>query len=266
MFNRALIDADSIPWRIAPVVENESETFVIDFTHEYMLTLFEDTKAESNILVFSWENRNEIFRKMLWEPYKKDRPTAKPRHFQLVTDNLKGTYGCTSRKYMEADDLLVVMKGEDDVLVTLDKDLLQVPGAYMNLRDRGINIIDEEQATRFFWTQMLCGDNIDNVRGLTQRQVGTANSDRFIGESGAKKIIDKVDINDLEEFVRDLYPDLNHFNLNFNLLRMWRKPYELYIDGGVMAIDTQEKFLEELAKLKKMFEELAGRKPDEEKG
>lgn len=251
-------------WRIAPVVEEDTEQVAIDFTHEYMQSLFADTRAESNVLVFSWANRDEIYRKMLWEPYKKGRPTKKPKHFELVTKVIKETYGFVSEKYMEADDLLVVLKGVDDVIVTLDKDLLQVPGAYINLRDRGINYIDEEQAEVAFWTQMLCGDSIDNVRGLTQRQVGTANSDRFVGETTAKKIIDKVDINDLKEFVQDLYPNPHHFDLNFNLLRMWRKPYELYKNGGIMAIETEEEFLKELKELKKLFEELAGRNTEPE--
>lgn len=264
MFNTAWIDADILPWRIAPVLENESETFVVDFSHEYMETLFNDTKAETNVLVFSWENRDEIYRKLLWNPYKKGRSTKKPRHFNLVTQILKDTYGSYSQKYMEADDLLIISRGPNDVIVTMDKDLNQEEGAIINLRDRGVSIIDTEEAQRCFWTQMICGDSIDNIRGLTQKEVGTANSDRFVGDTTARKIIDKVDIDDLEEFVQTLYPDPDHFNLNFNLLRLWRKPFELYKDGGIMPIQTEEEFIQTLEELRELFAELAGRNPEVE--
>jgi len=74
----------------------------------------------------------------------------------------------------EADDLLARHQTEDTVLVSLDKDLLQVPGKHYNwVREEKV-LMTEETALRNLWCQVLAGDNTDNVPGIYRCGVVTA--------------------------------------------------------------------------------------------
>lgn len=106
----------------------------------------------------------------------------------------------------EADDLIkdrAVELGVDKyVICTVDKDLKQIPGIHFDyyrprLTDsdgkpmfdqwgnrmlapcRGLSIVTEEEADRFFWTQMLTGDSTDNIKGIPG-----------IGPKKAEKLLD----------------------------------------------------------------------------
>lgn len=94
------------------------------------------------------------------------------------------------RDWLEADDILATMlteMGEEAVVVTVDKDLLQVPGQHFNPKvyanaQKAIKngasaqeafrthpahrfVTVEEAATNFMY-QMLIGDGMDNIRGV----------------------------------------------------------------------------------------------------
>lgn len=125
----------------------------------------------------------------------------------------------------EADDLIkdrAVEIGEEDcVILSIDKDLKQIPGIHFDyyrpiLKNsdgsrqldengfrkvapcRGLDIVTKDQAELFFWTQMLMGDTGDDIKGVPG-----------IGKVKAGKILKSEP--DLESKVIDTY--VNYFGV-----------------------------------------------------
>ena len=109
-------------------------------------------------------------------------------------------------EFWEADDLVkdrAMELGEGSCIIcSIDKDLKQIPGYHFDyyrpiLKDengelqldengnrkiapcRGLDIVTDEQAAKFFWTQMLMGDSGDNIKGIPR-----------VGKVKAAKIIE----------------------------------------------------------------------------
>ena len=72
---------------------------------------------------------------------------------------------------IEADDLLGIWAtdlGGEGVIVTVDKDLDQIPGPHYNPRRNQLYHVSEQEAADFFLLQMLTGDPMDNIPGVMQ--------------------------------------------------------------------------------------------------
>lgn len=116
------------------------------------------------------------------EPYKGNRShVQKPKYLKDVENYLIKEYGATIADNIEADDEIgshLSDEGDGAVSVSIDKDLLQVPGWHYNWVNDRIQRVSPRDGDYFFYTQMLVGDVTDNIPGLP----GT-------GEKGAKKIL-----------------------------------------------------------------------------
>jgi len=72
----------------------------------------------------------------------------------------------------EADDMLNIWSvectdaGDEFVICTIDKDLDTIPGPHYNIKHGKFYEVSREQATRFYWQQVLSGDPTDNIPGL----------------------------------------------------------------------------------------------------
>lgn len=77
------------------------------------------------------------------------------------------------------------------VIVTQDKDLKMVPGWNYNPIKDELVWITEEQGMKWFWTQMLIGDTVDNIKGV-----------HGLGPKKAEKILSGCDtFNDMRRAV-----------------------------------------------------------------
>lgn len=120
-------------------------------------------------------------------PYKGNRDSShKPKYYKEITAYLIDVWKAEVIHGREADDALgcAQMEAEQDttVIVSIDKDLDNVPGHHYNWRKKEAYYVDEEQADVNFWTQVLTGDTTDNIPGLPK-----------IGPVRAKAIIDGTD-------------------------------------------------------------------------
>ena len=105
-------------------------------------------------------------------------------HFNSVTD-----------PNIEADDTMGIIQtatDEDSVIVTVDKDLLQIPGKMYNPVKDTHHVTTPEEGWHLFLTQWLTGDSTDGYPGL-----------KGIGPKKAKKIITEAD--DPVRAIVDLY-------------------------------------------------------------
>lgn len=111
-------------------------------------------------------------------PYKGHRKDAeKPIHLDAIRQYMIDEFDAQLQVGQEADDALAigaVQHGHG--IATIDKDLDGVPGWHYNWNKDTTYYVTEEEADRFFYTQMLTGDATDNIPGLKKRtgKVATA--------------------------------------------------------------------------------------------
>lgn len=115
----------------------------------------------------------ENFRKDLYEPYKGDRPSERPPLLDELKDYLKATYDTQSIYMLEADDVLGILAtepqdAEDRIIVSIDKDLEQIPGKLFNPSkwEDGVKTVTRAQGDWKFYTQWCTGDSTDNYPGI----------------------------------------------------------------------------------------------------
>lgn len=173
--------------------------------------------------------RNSV-RKKLDPSYKSHR---KPNKWvnKVRRHLLEANFAITSDEY-EADDLIydrAMQLGDEHCLIlTMDKDLKQIPGIHFDYYRptivdedgnkqkqpcRGLDIVSPDQAKRFFWYQMLTGDHGDYIKGVPG-----------IGPKRAEKLLSDTEIAMLKSKVMSVYFNkfngLNEFINNYYLLKL----------------------------------------------
>jgi len=180
----ALIDADSILYQAALMGETECDgeklqlldiSYVIANCDERLEEIVEAAGAERAYVCLS-DRTN--FRHRILPSYKGNRkPSARP----LLLDQLRahyaeneGVHPAMLIKDLEADDVCGILagtfqaQGYETVIVSGDKDLLQIPGLVLSRKDgRWVwTEVTEESGTRWHYYQMLAGDPVDGYTGL----------------------------------------------------------------------------------------------------
>lgn len=169
-----LLEQEYLPYALAntkSVIEDVANIFSKDF---------------SLYLTGSGNYRERI---SLLLPYKGNRdPNHKPKYYRDVQQYLREQWGADVVHGREADDAIgchqwqAWMEGRDDtVIVSIDKDLDNIPGYHYNWRKKEFYYIDLPTADRKFWTQVLTGDRTDNIGGI-----------HGIGDAKAAKILSEV--------------------------------------------------------------------------
>lgn len=157
------------------------------------------------------------FRKKIYPEYKMNRKAPRPIHYEALREYLLTNWNAKLVSCIEADDAIGIdataYEG-DCVIVSIDKDLKQIPGRHYNFVKEEFCTVTREQGIRFFYTQMLTGDTADNIKGIAG-----------IGPKKAEKIISQGS-NEQEWFdiVREEYGN----------------DYEMYINGAALWILTEE--------------------------
>lgn len=125
----------------------------------------------------------------------------KPRYYPEVKAHLMSHYGAKPVDGMEADDMMGramhygVRTGKNVVSANVDKDVRGCIG-YMYDYEKGLYYkIDELEADRFFFHQLLMGDSTDNIAGV-DRPLGEEIRKRYnirkskgIGKVTAEKLV-----------------------------------------------------------------------------
>lgn len=93
----------------------------------------------------------------------------------------------------EADDLIAKAACKFDyrcVVASIDKDMLQLPCWHYNIVNRSWTNVSDFDAMLFFYTQMLTGDAVDNIKGVTG--VGPKIAARVLSGAKTEKDMYKV--------------------------------------------------------------------------
>jgi len=156
----------------------------------------------SKIVIALSCNRSDNFRKKEWPNYKSNRiDSYVPEYLHDVYDFMIENYKCKLLPNLEADDILGIYASKNThIAVTVDKDLLGVPGWHLNPnKDKDLRYITNKEAHRFFCKQWIMGDSVDNIPGLWR-----------VGPKKADKMLEEWDEKDWEANIIKLYTDFKY--------------------------------------------------------
>ena len=190
---KLLIDADFFFYRAATTAEEEHEyneeltVIVGDFNkgkkiiHREMNNL--KARFDTDDLLLCWTSRNN-FRKTVDPSYKGNRTKRKPCGYLKLKNWGMDYFESIMIDGLEADDVLGIIATNGTikqpfVLVSPDKDMLQIPVRVYNLKNEFD--VTPEAAIRKVYEQCLCGDQTDGYSGC-----------KGIGPKKANQILDKV--------------------------------------------------------------------------
>lgn len=134
--------------------------------------------------------------------YKGNRDDApRPEWYEETRKFLVDNYGALMYKSVEADDVLALCQSEDTCIVSIDKDLLQVPGKHYDWVNDKRRIITPEVGIRKLYEQVLTGDSTDNIPGI--RGVGPKTATKMLKDvAPTKQALSSVCTAEWEKYLR----------------------------------------------------------------
>lgn len=112
--------------------------------------------------------------------YKGNRdPAHKPEHYMEIKAYMKKVWKAIEVQGWEADDELAIRQTDKTCIVSLDKDLDQIPGWHYNWVNEELYFVSPIEGSYMLWLQMLQGDATDNIMGIPG-----------LGPKGAEKLLE----------------------------------------------------------------------------
>lgn len=169
-----LVDADIIAYRAAFSAKDEPEKQarqkVDDICSGIMYDCFYPINYTLGQNTWFYLTGSGNFRKDLAtiKVYKGQRP-PKPEHLPATRDQLVQQWGAEIVEGQEADDAIGIKATDlhgDCTIVSIDKDLLMIPGTHYNFVKKEWTEVSQEKGDYFFYKQLLTGDQVDNIQGV----------------------------------------------------------------------------------------------------
>lgn len=214
MIKHLLLDGDILTYRTAALgLRLDLSKKVLDTT---ILGISDSLKCSTGTFLLSGDNqyRRRMSDTSQGKGYKANRSSPPPEGRQELNEYLITDYDAVVLDGIEADDGMGIMQchamgnlgSNDTCIVTIDKDLDQIPGWHYNYVKRNLYWITPLQADEFLQTQLITGDVADNVYGI-----------KGMGPKKAKKYLDTG------ANVEDLYECKVQYQRNLILLRILRE-------------------------------------------
>jgi 5'-3' exonuclease len=175
----ALLDTDLLVYRVGWTTLADPEEIAFYRMDEMIRGILEALQT-TNYKAFLTSTDHSNFRYDIYPAYKATRKAEKPTHYHRLRDYLLETHGAELVTDQEADDALGIAQHEESCIVTIDKDLNQVPGWHYNFVKKDLYHVTPNEGLRYFYQQILMGDRIDNIPGI--HGIGPVNAKRIIDE------------------------------------------------------------------------------------
>ncbi|QDP62364.1 MAG: putative ribonuclease H [Prokaryotic dsDNA virus sp.] len=161
------------PWMMDRKIDQAIERLELDLIRYY--------GGDSEI---TWSfSHSDNFRNRVDKEYKANRP-PKPFYVKHIKKAMIEKTNPLIYPKLECDDVIALaalLDPEDSVIVTVDKDLLNVPTNHFNPDAKKAVTTTYEKGLRSFMKQCLTGDTVDNIKGV-----------QGIGPKKAELILDQV--------------------------------------------------------------------------
>ena len=222
----ALIDHDLVVFRCAASAEEDPFNIAVARAEELLDQLLEKTGADSYRAFLSGKTN---FRKSIYPEYKANRTAPKPKHLKELRQYALESMGAElAPEGLEADDAMGINQTDDTVIVSLDKDMLMIPGKHFSWEIKGKGWVkpdtwteqSEIEGLRLFFEQCLKGDSADNIKGIEK-----------VGPKKAKALLAGCNT-DQEMFnkVRDAYSNDEEFLMNASVLWIMQSKDDVFED------------------------------------
>lgn len=164
----ALIDADSLIYISCYNKDDNLKTLeeCKNTADEFIKNILDATKT-SKFLLFLTIGKG--FRYKVYTEYKANRKDLKPlAHYVEVRQYLIDKYKAYNHPELEADDLCLIYskKLPNSFISSPDKDVLMLEGRHYNYKKHKWVKVNKDEADNHFWTSMVTGDVIDNIKGI----------------------------------------------------------------------------------------------------
>lgn len=201
---------------------------VIDIFNSMVVNIVRRTGAKEYVLVMKGELAN--FRESIPYPvkYKGGRP-PKPLNYKRLFEyilTLPNVHRCTGP--WESDDELGILQDKvsnTTMIASIDKDLLQIPGLHYDITSEVVTHVTEAQGLRWFYSQMLQGDRVDNIIGV--KGIAKKTAEKFLdqatdqNEAGWKRVVE-------DNYQRVFTNWKEMYEANKKLLWILREPLDGY--------------------------------------
>jgi len=197
---KLLIDGDMLLYRAAWATDKESE---MNSKSSFIFILYGilDRLDSDDYVLYMSGKRN--YRKDVWPLYKANRSGKRaPTHINSLREFVFDMFTTKSVYGYEADDAIAEDHDPDKtIIVSLDKDFDQLVGFHYRFNKQcGLYWVNQEEADFFSSKQVLMGDRIDNIPGLSERF-----PKRGIGDVRATKMLTPFDRDSALETILSAY-------------------------------------------------------------
>ena len=174
-----LIDCDFLAYKASQACEEGidfgNDVIVTQSNFSNVLKIFEREIKKVKTAMMDDEiilhfSSTENFRKKIYPDYKGHRNRRKPLGYRRLVNHCRDNYNFVCRKGLEADDSIGIdatnpkYASLDNIVVSPDKDMKQIPGVLWNLTD-DVEEITKEDGDTWHLIQSLAGDPTDGYAG-----------------------------------------------------------------------------------------------------
>jgi len=174
---KMVIDGDVLAYSLSWVLDKNPN---LDPQHLIKTKLLNISKGlgvdKGRLLISGSISKEETYRYSLAtiQPYKGNRTNKdKPKSFDLVKEYLKNCKAQIISDGLEVDDYLAIEQSKDPenvIICSTDKDLKMIPGYHYNWVTNSFQTITPFEGCLNFCKQLLTGDRIDNIKGLSEKR------------------------------------------------------------------------------------------------
>lgn len=229
-YDLLIFDADSAIYRATCACpEGSPESHALHNLKNIVDKMLDVVRPEAYVFYLSGD-KNYRYDIATIRPYKGNRKQPKPAWFNETREYLMNMWGAEVTDGIEADDACTIAQaeahenGQVSVIASIDKDLDQMEGWHFNWVKNHFYYLTNLQGWYNFYHQMLVGDPIDNICGVTG--VGKKNAERIL-----KGATDKSDLHQRveNEYKRVYGSDWDRVMLeNGRLLYLQRKEGDVW--------------------------------------
>jgi len=208
--------------KVNPIIETEvlpKSQDDVDMIVDVMIKNIIVGSESTDYIVYLTGNTNFRNEVATIKEYKGNRSnSSRPVHYEYIRGYIEDQHPTITSDNCEADDLCAMrlftefqkaqkskLKSDcEAILCSIDKDLRNIPGYHYNIKDRVIDWVTPKMANVHFAKQLLTGDNVDNIPGISF----LSNQKKKVGPKTAEKMLDGAEsIRDLSVKVCEVYEE-----------------------------------------------------------